>query len=112
MTSRSSQRSEINWHEYNYPPLLKLMHFRPSELPDDRKALIMQLFAIHLIVFVNTILNIVDNCIEGGLGILYAFLFMFIFNILILFLFYKGTYLSLSIYRPLQRKLKLGSAFI
>lgn len=82
---------EINWHEYNYPPLVKLMHFRPSELAEDRKPLVMQLFMIHIAVLLNTILNIIANCIEGGLNILYAFLFFFIFNPIVLFLFYRGT---------------------
>lgn len=50
-------------------------------------------FIIHIIVLINTILNIIDNCIEGGLGILYAFLFFFIFNPIIMFLFYRGKYL-------------------
>lgn len=66
------------------------MHFRPSELPEDRKALVIQLFVVHLVILLNTILSIIDNCIEGGLGILYAFLFMFMFNPFILFLFYRA----------------------
>ena len=66
------------------------MHFRPSELPEDPKSIILMLFAIHIIILINTILNIIDNFIEGGLGILYAFLFFFMFNPIILFLFYRG----------------------
>lgn len=66
------------------------MHFRPSELPEDRRTLVIMLFSVHILILLNTILNVIDNCIEGGLDILYAFLFLFIFNPIVLFLFYRG----------------------
>ncbi len=86
----ATSKKDINWMEYNYPPLIRLMHFRPSELPQDRKKYVMMLFGIHMAVLVNTLLSFVDNCIEGGLGILYSILFVIIFNPIILFLFYRG----------------------
>lgn len=61
------------------------------------------LFIIHIIVLINTILNIIDNCIEGGLGILYSFLFFFIFNPIIMFLFYRGKYLIYLVHVGLCR---------
>jgi hypothetical protein len=68
------------------------MHFRPSELPEDRRNLVIMLFSVHILILLNCILNVVDNCIEGGLGILYAFLFLFIFNTIVTFLFYRGNF--------------------
>lgn len=32
MTEEKSQNTEINWQDFNYPPLLKMMHFVPSEI--------------------------------------------------------------------------------
>jgi hypothetical protein len=85
------------------------MHFRPSELPEDRRSLVIMLFVVHIMVLVNCILNIVDNCIEGGLGILYAFLFLFIFNPIVLFLFYRGKIFDILAYIGLcKEKSKLG----
>ena len=75
----------------NYPPLLKLMHFVPSEVPEDRKFLIMSLFFIHLGCVLACLLNFIDNCIEGGLGILYSLCFALIFNPFAFLLFYRGT---------------------
>jgi hypothetical protein len=58
------------------------------------------LFAVHIAVLINSILNIIDDCIEGGIRtfylifieILYSFLFFFMFNPIILFLFYRGIF--------------------
>jgi hypothetical protein len=30
----TAAKSEINWNEYNFPPLLKLFHFNLSELDE------------------------------------------------------------------------------
>jgi hypothetical protein len=85
------------------------MHFRPSELPEDRKSLIIQLFSVHIAVLINTILNIITCCIEKDIGILYAFLFCFIFNTIVLFLFYRGNYNIILAYIGLcKEKSKLG----
>lgn len=66
------------------------MHFVPNELPHDRKFLVMSLFALHLTSIGVCLLNFIDNCIEGGIGILYSLLFMFVFVPVLLYLFYRG----------------------
>jgi hypothetical protein len=66
------------------------MHFKPSEIPAEKRFIVYSLFALHLTALFNCIFNVVDNIIEGGLGILYSILFLFIFNPLILFVFYRG----------------------
>lgn len=50
----------------------------------------MSLFALHLASIGVCLLNFVDNCIEGGIGILYSLLFMFVFVPVLLYLFYRG----------------------
>ena len=66
----------------------------------------MSLFFIHLGCLLACVLNFIDNCIEGGLGILYSLLFTFIFNPLALLLFYRGThpFRQLTLASPLKRK--------
>lgn len=66
------------------------MHFVPSEVPQDRRFFVMSLFALHLASIGVCLLNFVDNCIEGGIGILYSLLFMFVFVPVLLYLFYRG----------------------
>ncbi len=29
------KKLDINWDDYNYPPGLKIIHFKPEELTDD-----------------------------------------------------------------------------
>jgi hypothetical protein len=88
------------------------MHFRPSELPDDKKALILMLFSTHIMAIVLTLLNFIDNCIEATLGILYSALFLIIFNPIILSLFYRGTFFSYLAYAGiLKDKSKLTLYF-
>lgn len=67
------------------------MHFVPSEIPQDRKLIVMMLFGLHLASVGVCILNFIDNCIEGGIGILYSLLFMFIYVPVMLYLFYRGN---------------------
>jgi hypothetical protein len=59
----SLKKGEINWHDYNYPPLIRVMHFVPSEVPADRKFLVFALLGIHLAAIPVCLLNFVDNCI-------------------------------------------------
>ena len=82
---------EIRWEQYNYPPLIRIIHFDRSEVPRDKKFMIYSLFSIHLVVLGNCFLNFIDNCIEGGMGILYSLLFMLAFNPIVLLVFYKGN---------------------
>jgi hypothetical protein len=90
-TPALDKKQEIEWEHYNYPPLINIMHFTLAEIPQDRKFIIASLYALHLVSIPLCLLNFIDNCIEGGLGILYSLLFMFIFIPLMLYLFYRGN---------------------
>lgn len=81
----------IRWGHCNYPPLLKVMRFVPSEVPKRKKFIVYSLFFIHLIVFINCLLNFIDNCTQGGIRILYSLFFLLFINPFILMVFYKGT---------------------
>lgn len=113
-TSRDStvgKQPEINWQDFNYPPLIKLIHFSPSEVPEEYRALVWMLFTTHMLIFVEGWLNLVNNSVQvsagaSGLRILYTFLFIIIFNPFAMFIFYRGyaglcrdkSYLSMFIY--------------
>jgi hypothetical protein len=94
--STTSKTPEINWQDFNYPPLLKIIHFTPSELPEEHKSIIWMLFATHIIILVESLLNIINNSVQtaegfDGIRILYSFLFLFLFNPLAFFIFYRGN---------------------
>lgn len=109
--STAPKEGEINWQEFNYPPLIKLIHFRPSEAAEEYRGTVWMLFATHMIIFTEGWLNLVNNSVQvsagaSGLRILYSFLFMLIFNPLATFLMYRGyagicrdkSYLSIFMY--------------
>jgi len=66
------------------------VHFALKEVPQDRKFIVLSLFALHIGSIGLSVLNFIDNCIEGGLGILYSLLYSLIFVPFLLLVFYKG----------------------
>jgi hypothetical protein len=66
--STTSKTPEINWQDFNYPPLLKIIHFTPSELPEEHKSIIWMLFATHIIILVESLLNIINNSVQTAEG--------------------------------------------
>lgn len=85
------QERHIRWNHFNYPPGLRLMHFVPSEISKQKKFIVLGLFIVHQVVLLNSLLNFLASCTQGGLRILYSILFLFFINPVILFVFYKGT---------------------
>lgn len=90
-TPALDKNQEIEWDSYNYPPLLKIIHYVPAEIPSDKRFIVLSLFALHICSIGVCLINFVDNCIEGGLGVLYSILFMLIFIPLMFYIFYRGT---------------------
>jgi len=85
-TSTSSGGGEaINWSQFNFPPLIKLMHKNFSEIKDDGKRRLSKIIYIQfLIIVLLLIINFVNQIIETALGanglqIFYSILEMFIF---------------------------------
>ena len=91
------------WYHYNYPPLLRLMHFVPKQIPKNKKFLVMALFSIHIAVFGNTLLNFIDSCTQGGMRVLYSFLLLLFLNPFVLFVFYRGTHILNQVLRVFVR---------
>lgn len=86
----------IRWNHYNYPPLLKIIHFVPSELPKNKKFIVLSLFIIHLAILLNCFLNFIGSCAQGGLRVLYSLLFLLCINPFVLLVFYKGKYYKMK----------------
>ena len=87
----ASLQGNIRWHHYNYPPLLKLVHFVPSEINKNKKFIVMALFIVHLVILGSTLINFICACFQGGLRVLYAFLLLLFINPPALLIFERGT---------------------
>ena len=80
-----SKGPKINWDDFNYPPVVKLIHFDLSEVEECKVTTVRFLWFSHLLIFAYSIINIIDNIVcvaqgEKGVRILYAFMFFFTFN--------------------------------
>ena len=86
----------IKWENYNYPPLLKLIHYDLSELEDPvTRSLVRKLNLTFVLVFIVSIINFINSIAQtasghNGLRILYSVLNFFIFVPIALYGFYKG----------------------
>jgi hypothetical protein len=58
-----STAKTINWNDFNYPPLLRVIHYDPTELPCDAGRIVTCLSALPWLVAVTCFLNLVDSCI-------------------------------------------------
>lgn len=93
----SGNLSNIKWNEYNYPPLLRLIHYDLDELDDERRSLVRKINWTFLIIPLIGVINIID-CIAQAAGpddydklnVLYSFLNIVIFTIPAFYAFYKG----------------------
>jgi hypothetical protein len=109
----ASQPKEIDWNDFNYPPCIRLFHFRVSEVPQEHRATVMVLLACHLLLLVISLLDLVSNIVQaamnlGKIRVLYSFLFILIFNPLQTFIFHRGyeglcrEYSKLKLYKIMQ----------
>lgn len=91
-------QSKIEWNDFNYPPVLKIIHFSLSELNDQpaKKTAVTWLWMTHVGIFIVSIINLISNIVQGvdnsgdGIRILYSILYMIIFNPIQCFWFYRG----------------------
>lgn len=86
----------MRWTHYNYPPLLKLIHFVPAELPRHKKFIVLSLFIIHLTILLNCLLNFVASCAQGGLRVLYSLLLLLCLNPFVLYVFDRGNHSNIQ----------------
>ena len=96
MISQGGQYSSIKWEEFNYPPLIKLIHYDLNELNEPHKSLIRKMNISFVLVFVATLIGFIGNIVQVAMGvapgirIFYAIMNIIIFNPAALYVFYKG----------------------
>ena len=93
--SLNNSSSAIKWDDFNYPPLLHLIHYSSAELPDsfrNKVRCIHASFLILLLVLIINVVNVIVQVAQGGEGIniFYSILNIFIFGPLGMFVFYRG----------------------
>lgn len=65
----SSSGEVINWSEFNFPPLIKIMHKNFSEVKDnDKRRISKMMYVVFLIIFLILIINFINQIIEVSLG--------------------------------------------
>lgn len=79
-----SSGSKINWDDFNYPPLLKVIHYDITEVDPEVRTGVRAMWLSHVLIFVEGILNLINNIAivaAGGPGvrILYSIMFLFSF---------------------------------
>ena len=120
MMSQGGQYSTIKWEEFNYPPLLKLIHYDLNELNEPHKSLVKKMHISSILVFVATLIGLFGNMLQvfmasaPAIRIFYAFMNLVMFNPAALYVFYKGyrgivmDESQLRFYKILQGILGLG----
>lgn len=96
-TVASSPNSHIDWHDYNFPPCVKVIHFRLSDFNDPEKGVIRKIYISWILCLVVLSLNIITTIVvvcdfEPGLHVLYTLLNFFIGIVLCTLVFYLGYY--------------------
>jgi hypothetical protein len=86
----------IDWSDFNFPPLIRVIHFRLDELPPPYKGIV-RFFFISTFIILPALLafNILSNIIQAfyslpALRILFSILFTIIILPISVLLFYKG----------------------
>ena len=96
-TVATTPNSHIDWHDYNFPPCVKVIHFRLSDFNDPEKGVIRKIYISWILCLVVLSLNIVTTIVvvcdfESGLHILYTLLNFCIGVPLCTLVFYLGYY--------------------
>lgn len=95
-SAQSTTLDEINWHDYNYPPGLRLIHYDPEELPSVIVGMTWRMkinFELTASVLIMNMLNTFIIMITEGLSIkvwIYSILNLLILGGAALFVFYQG----------------------
>jgi hypothetical protein len=82
MTPQSGPK--INWEDFNYPPLLKVIHYDITEVPAEKRLTVRFMWLSHVLIFVEGILNLINSIAivasaGQGIRILYSVMFLFSF---------------------------------
>jgi hypothetical protein len=56
-TQAAPQEGPINWQNYNYPPLLRIVHYSSDQLRQPHLGIAKKLHACALLILVNQLIN-------------------------------------------------------
>ena len=93
----SSHNSHIDWNDFNFPPCIKLVHFRLSDFHDNEKKVITKMYVSWILLTIVLSVNILSTIILSstvlpGIDILYTFLNFIIGLALGTYVFYCGYF--------------------
>lgn len=95
MVNKSSNYPDIDWSDFNFPPLIRVFHFSLAELQPPYKPIVRNIYICYLIILVITLLSILNNIIQAatgypGINVFYAVLNFLLFNMAQMYVFYRG----------------------
>ncbi|CAG9313732.1 unnamed protein product [Blepharisma stoltei] len=113
----SEHNSHIDWHDYNFPPCLKLIHFRLSDFQGNEKALIKKIYVSWILLTIVLSINIISTIVLSatvlpGIDILFTFLNFIIGMVLGTFTFFWGYYGIAKKDSSHLRKFKIGAVIL
>lgn len=84
ITSSTSTGPKINWDDFNYPPLLKVIHYDITEVKEEDRLTVRAMWLSHVLIMVETLLNLINNiaigvALDTKVRILYSIMFFFSF---------------------------------
>lgn len=66
---QQAEQPQIDWANFNYPPLIRLFHFDLAELPARTRVIVRWIHISFLIALVIMIVNFIDNVVLAALGL-------------------------------------------
>jgi len=76
--------SQIDWNNYNYPPLLRVVHYDLNDLPDELKKPIKFAHYTFILMFVILIFNFISSIIVAIIIKYALFVFTSLLNVIII----------------------------
>eukprot|EP00397_Hematodinium_sp_SG-2012_P044082 GEMP01049146.1.p1 GENE.GEMP01049146.1~~GEMP01049146.1.p1 ORF type:complete len:230 (+),score=23.34 GEMP01049146.1:37-726(+) len=110
--------SEINWHDYNYPPCLRVIHYELGELPEGIRKKVSHMNSSLKITFFALLLNVLNSIIftiaskAPTSWIFYSTVHTLFLSIIALFVFYQGYRGLSSGDKSLLRQYKMLQAML
>lgn len=52
---------KINWDDFNYPPLLKVIHYDITEVDNEKRLTVRAMWLQHVLIFLEGFINIINS---------------------------------------------------
>ena len=92
---RANPNPQIDWNDFNYPPVLRLFHYNIEELQGAQKAIVSKMHLSYVIFLLSCVVNLASSLVmitdHGAIvRICYSVLNFIIIMPIVLYSFYKG----------------------